>query len=630
MKRAASEEAEMPAAKKMRSDSIEDGQSNNKDQQTEATLALPSRPDGDGQSTAKSSTVGKQRKRDVIGTQQGEAGSSGKQTHESQSTSEATSNSGGPGNRKVERTNDTDGVAEQEAEHIKDPTSSDELLDLLVLAAECQREIDAYETDLGALALQGAEKEELQSATALEDGSGPQHKIDFLHERQMPRLRRLTELGTVPGMNKQPALEPLTATWFAKARALADAQQSTLNARTALLQQQKQADRTYALIEHLILRKARVMAKADDDDNLPAEAQQLDQDIDRVRSEFGRLGERHGQLLQQINGLAKEESSLAEKLLLETDMVLVETGLLSPEKPGMASVAQRPPEIRRTTGSNSEIGRISSSAQTNREGGRRDYDAAAGNEMDAVRQPPRSPPPSLADIVRGNKMRDYGRAERAISEADLHFNQVRQTYPERLLDFFRRRDRGEIGGTKTDFDAEYFMDRSQANRTLAQAEAEFEYQKKLARATGALSLRLHTSNFSDQPDDGYNSSELDGEDPMLDRERLEAWLDEEILNKRRDESHWQTDIKESISDAPEWFDSRSQRRYATGKQRKHIEQWQAQQEWLRGQVVPPTREEQDAIDAVRIFEALPADITDRVSPPERPTYGDLIALCDKD
>ncbi|KAK5123640.1 hypothetical protein LTR85_002678 [Meristemomyces frigidus] len=189
--------------------------------------------------------------------------------------------------------------------------------------------------------------------------------------------------------------------------------------------------------------------------------------------------------------------------------------------------------------------------------------------------------PNLRDRIKADTLADMQEAKKAWSNASREFHHTRKTYPADLLEFLEARDEGAVKGTRTEFDAQYFIARGKANRRLAKAESEYEHARKAAQMVGALPERLVTSDFADRVDDGYRDSEVAlDEVQRMDTAAIEKWRRDEGQKDIENESDWLSELMErdqgGRSIAAE--SSGSQGRYADGRQKKLIDRWRVEQE----------------------------------------------------
>ncbi|KAI7485806.1 hypothetical protein KC351_g3718 [Hortaea werneckii] len=188
-------------------------------------------------------------------------------------------------------------------------------------------------------------------------------------------------------------------------------------------------------------------------------------------------------------------------------------------------------------------------------------------------------PPSQRDLIRQQCRREPDNAKRDMSEASRDFDRLRDGYDMRLKDFYNDRDNGRVTGTKTDFDADYFLARNDTNQRLALAEDRLYRAKRIAQDAGVLPALEQSSNFADRSDDGCQEEERLAI-ALLDRDRVERW--------RRDEAQkeiepvgvaWESRLVDHSPDRGSIaaISSRSQDRYDTSRRSKLIAQWKKQQ-----------------------------------------------------
>ncbi|KAI7270003.1 hypothetical protein KC345_g7491 [Hortaea werneckii] len=176
-------------------------------------------------------------------------------------------------------------------------------------------------------------------------------------------------------------------------------------------------------------------------------------------------------------------------------------------------------------------------------------------------------------------------AKRAFSQASKAFHNVREIYDRRYQFFRNEVEAGRIvDGTKTTFDAEYFLDRSRLNRTLTVAEEQWWAARKDAQRTGALPLAQHTSDFADRSDDGDTPQEIEAYIASFDMARIERWRSDEAQKDiEQDESKWEPALPDYEAEVASVavLSSTSQDRYDTSRRSKLIARWRKEQEDTR-------------------------------------------------
>lgn len=196
-------------------------------------------------------------------------------------------------------------------------------------------------------------------------------------------------------------------------------------------------------------------------------------------------------------------------------------------------------------------------------------------------------PSTLQNTIQNGKKADLRNARRAASEASRCFHDIRNRYHKELREFLGAKGRGEVIGTRTEFDATYFLERNRANHELGIAMADYEFVKQQARGVGVLRPEDITSNFDDDPNDGYDDISLQL-DPVreMQREVVEAWRSNEQQKEVLSESKWNAQRLDGLEgDAgPRSIGALSGFSFdqlALGKRRKLIDRWKAHQEKLR-------------------------------------------------
>lgn len=265
---------------------------------------------------------------------------------------------------------------------------------------------------------------------------------------------------------------------------------------------------------------------------------------------------------QQARGSLLEVS---EEILAAADQALVAAGFLETPEDDTAHEEQ----------SDSQH----SSVQNDTAEARHHDHPGHNTDSDRPVTPPVFHPPSQRDLIRQQCRRELDNAKRNMSEASRDFNRLRGGYDQRLNNFYKDRDNGRVAGTKTDFDAAYFLARNDTNQRLALAEDRLHRAKRIAQDAGVLPALEQSSNFADRSDDGCQEEERLAI-ALLDRDRIETW--------RRDEAQKKI---EPVGDAWEFrlvdhgpdqgsiaaISSRSQDRYDTSRRKKLIARWKKQQ-----------------------------------------------------
>lgn len=193
--------------------------------------------------------------------------------------------------------------------------------------------------------------------------------------------------------------------------------------------------------------------------------------------------------------------------------------------------------------------------------------------------------PDMQKIVQDERRRELHDAKRAWSEASREFRETREDYDGSLACFLKRREEGKVIGSKTDFDAAFFVARSESNNKLALAQAQFARAKKVAQGVGVLPIEHQTSDFADQSDDGYTSAQVETYVRTLDRSVIERWRRADgQKDVELDQEKWEVegagqDVRRADSVAAE--SSCSQDRYNTGRLKKLIARWRNHQAELR-------------------------------------------------
>ncbi|KAK4549527.1 hypothetical protein LTR36_006524 [Oleoguttula mirabilis] len=183
-------------------------------------------------------------------------------------------------------------------------------------------------------------------------------------------------------------------------------------------------------------------------------------------------------------------------------------------------------------------------------------------------------------------MRDQlDKAQRVWSEASRAFRETRRQYSSGLREFLEICEEGGIEGTRTEFDARYFLNRGGANRRLAKAQSEYEHARKAAQTVGALPENLITSDFGDRSDDGYLHDDVADHIRRTDPGIIEKWRNDERQKDIGSEAGWEAEgFQHGSTDNPHTADSiaaessYSQERYSTDRRKKLIDKWGTEQD----------------------------------------------------
>ncbi|KAI6858950.1 hypothetical protein KC338_g7487 [Hortaea werneckii] len=188
-------------------------------------------------------------------------------------------------------------------------------------------------------------------------------------------------------------------------------------------------------------------------------------------------------------------------------------------------------------------------------------------------------------LLQHESSRYLAEAKRAYSQASKAFHNVRETYDRRYQFFRNEVEAGRIvDGTKTTFDAEYFLDRNRLNRRLTVAEEQWWAARKDAQRTGALPLAHHTSDFADRSDDGHTPQEIEAYVASFDMARIERWRSDGAQKDiEQDESKWELGLPDYEAEIASVavISSTSQDRYDTSRRSKLIARWRKEQEDTR-------------------------------------------------
>ena len=198
-----------------------------------------------------------------------------------------------------------------------------------------------------------------------------------------------------------------------------------------------------------------------------------------------------------------------------------------------------------------------------------------------------NPPPRMQEIVRDAKERHFDEARKAYSDASRVMRHIRDNYHPQLERFLADEKKGNIVGTRTEFDGACFLEHAEATHELEIAKARYQFAKREAKRTGVIPREVWTSDFGDWPDDGYEErSEKGSEDDLvwgLTKERIEKWRADEGQKDLLGQSEWEghqlrdEDGHQSIAASSHAaFED-----VAEGKMRRLIDEVKAHQERLR-------------------------------------------------
>lgn len=472
-------------------------------------------------------------------------------------------------------------AAENPAETPVEPAQ--ELLDQLVVAAELRRSIQhrtkQYQDTRGAA--------RVKLVTVL------------LQRRLSEHLHRLCQLAIIPSMSSEPSLEPIPEDWFSLMKSLHDAQGTTIRHATSTTDVQEEIIKLLNSIDADFVRRTSVLIDASDDDPWPEEAAELEEEIGRTYGRLEDLEERLAGLTAQLDDLRNRETALREVALEQADSVLVGAGLLEaleePAAEGDAPDQQHRPSAESAARSEQNARRPSDppdvpparpawNARTERYPPDEEGRTARRNMPDKGWRKRSASMPNLRDRLKADTLADMHQAERAWSQASRDFHNTRTRYPTRLQEFLEAREEGAVKGTKTEFDAQYYIARGKANRKYAKAESDYEHARKAAQMVGALPERLVSSDFADRVDDGYLDSELAlDEIQRMDAAAIDRWRRDEKQKEIENESDWLSELV-SVDPADRSIaaeSSESQDRYAGAKRQKLLDRWRVEQEGHR-------------------------------------------------
>lgn len=201
---------------------------------------------------------------------------------------------------------------------------------------------------------------------------------------------------------------------------------------------------------------------------------------------------------------------------------------------------------------------------------------------------------SLVDEVQQEKRRFLEHARLHYLDAADKFDAVRHNYHRELDGFLHARREANVSGTKTDFDHSYYLAREQANHEYALAREDWDFALERAEATGALTREQRRKYLDDDGSSAGGSGRF-VKDAIwgVKEEEIEAWLGREGMEATRSERYWPLMVEEPAQEGRSLAAlSEIQRRaaLATGRRRRMIDEWRAEQERTRRNVEVEMRE----------------------------------------
>ena len=386
-----------------------------------------------------------------------------------------------------------------------------------------------------------------------------QAKIKRLKEEHHSVLQVLCDLATKPEIFLDPQLKALPTHWFDAMRKLKQRQARTLQVQEDCESRRNAFARYRDELDAALVRRTDLL---------------LDEGYESSSSTVSNASNRRDRMLEALEECISAEHKASQLVELEyngcsaslrtAETALVKAGLMLPapsERPD--SQVRRANEAQSRTEPFRERRRVD-----NRSVASRNSDELSTRQTEAQ---------DMQKIMRADLMDELHRAERARSDASSDFHKTRKGYQNRLDSFEDARRRGEMIGTKTMFDAAYFLNRRKANHKLVLAEEECERLRKEAQMIGALPEAEITSDFADRSNDGYPDSDMLAYQELTDHTKLQRWC-EELGSNLETESIGSEDSKaRPAGKSVAGESSHSQARYAVDKRRKLIDDWQREQ-----------------------------------------------------
>ena len=296
-------------------------------------------------------------------------------------------------------------------------------------------------------------------------------------------------------------------------------------------------------------------------------AADVDSELELLETSQQKLWVRHAKVQGDLQLSTQRADVIAERAFRAADKALVDAGLLAePEEPEEDNYTVHEEQERSSSPTKANRHFTEQLPETQRE-------VPAHDLLHDT--------PDMRQIVQNGRQRELRDARRAWSEASKDFRRVRKEYDGKLADFLESKEKGSVVGTKTDFDAGYYIARKELTHKLVLAEDRFERAKNTAQQVGVLPLNEQTSDFAHHLDDGYASAEVEAYMETTDKDWIERWRQDEAQGQiELDEGRWTVEEVSQDADARTIGpgSSVSQDRYDIGKRKKLIDRWKTQQE----------------------------------------------------
>ncbi|KAI7182584.1 hypothetical protein KC363_g8694 [Hortaea werneckii] len=443
-----------------------------------------------------------------------------------------------------------------------------QFLCLLVAACEQRRMIRGPK-------LRGLDQVEGDLIPTVEEPATEQMVRKVCIDRLRVIIRELTEYYNTDLAGER-RLMMLPSGWFTDLQYLQQRQSLIRRAEHELSVLATELDRFYATLSGQLSERTRRLLKpskeAMSSSGLEALRIQIEETTRSIQScHLKEIARQH-----RLTSLLDEYDEDGDRLLEAADSNLVATGLLIAEQDGH----------RERSYQDSDRGREEESvSQQNNEASQPHLHKQTSDSRGQDSRGQYENPEDHLAIMQDESSRYLAEAKRAFSQASKAFHNVRETYDRRYEAFQNEVEAGRIiNGTKTSFDAEYFLDRNRLNRRLTVAEEQWWAARKDAQRTGALPRALHTSDFADRSDDGHTPQQIEAYVASFDMARIERWrLDGAQKDIELDDSKWGQGLPEhevELSSVAA-FSSTSQDRYDTSRRSKLIARWHKEQEDTR-------------------------------------------------
>ncbi|KAK3681942.1 hypothetical protein LTR37_020738 [Vermiconidia calcicola] len=381
--------------------------------------------------------------------------------------------------------------------------------------------------------------------------------------------------------------------WFTDMQRLRSTHHRTDDLEEQLRTCMNEVSRSREAFADAVLKRTEILHVAPDDDLWPATAKEQARLASQAREDLHRAEEERAALKRKIATNRKLEQSLMITTMSAAEGVLVDVDLISAPR-----VIRELPDERTAEPNIPPIGnppQPQAAPPIPPRGGAMNAARSTHAEQTQPERRPAEPPRSLNDIIRDEKGKALRDATQAWTEAEQHFDAIRDGYGERFANFLDARLKGHVSGSETDFDKSYYLDRSKASHDLSVAEDRYRFAKREAKRVGAIPRHQLTSNYGDWSDDGYDDASDYGRRHSgnelareLKIEGIEKWkrdLEEEDDTGKMAKEEDRHDLEsggKSLADVS----VTSLMDVAIGKHRRRIDEWAAQQEKLRAALGP--------------------------------------------